>query len=321
MTYELLIQHGKTLYYPPVVDGVAIEWERQGQPGKLSFSVVKTENLSFEEGDPCRFSVDGKPLFYGFVFEKARSGSNPKNIKVTVYDQLYYLKNKDTYVYSNKTATEVVKMIAEDFGLRLGTLDNTGYKIESRTEENATLFDIIQNALDATTKAKTEMYVLYDQAGKLMLTNIGNMKLGLVINEDTAGDYDYKSSITQNTYNRIKLALEDSDAGKRLIYISQDSANINKWGVLQYYEKLNDAANAKAMADALLKLYNTKTRTLSIKNALGDVRVRAGTMLVVMLGLGDINLSNYLLVEQVKHSFNNGQHLMELKLRGGNFVA
>lgn len=321
MTYELLIQHGKTLYYPPVVDGVTIEWERQGQPGKLSFSVVKTENLSFEEGDPCRFSVDGKPLFYGFVFEKSRSGSNPKNIKVVVYDQLYYLKNKDTYVYSNKTATEVVKMIAEDFGLRLGTLENTGYKIESRTEENATLFDIIQNALDATTKAKTEMYVLYDQAGKLMLTNIGNMKLGLVINEDTAGDYDYKSSITQNTYNRIKLALEDSDAGKRLIYISQDSTNINKWGVLQYYEKLNDATNAKTMADALLKLYNAKTRSLSIKNALGDVRVRAGTMLVVMLGLGDINLSNYLLVEQVKHSFNNGQHLMELKLRGGNFVA
>ena len=321
MTYELLIQHGKTLYYPPVVDGVTIEWERQGQPGKLSFSVIRTENLSFEEGDPCRFSVDGKPLFYGFVFEKARSGSNPKNIKVTVYDQLYYLKNKDTYVYSNKTATEVVKMIAEDFGLRLGTLADTGYKIESRTEENATLFDIIQNALDATTKAKTEMYVLYDQAGKLMLSNIGNMKLGLVINEETAGDYDYKSSITQNTYNRIKLALEDSDAGKRLIYISQDSTNINKWGVLQYYEKLNDATNAKTMADALLKLYNTKTRTLSIKNALGDVRVRAGTMLVVMLGLGDINLSNYLLVEQVKHSFNNGQHLMELKLRGGNFVA
>ena len=321
MTYELLIQHGKTLYYPPVVDGVTIEWERQGQPGKLSFSVVKTENLSFEEGDPCRFSVDGKPLFYGFVFEKSRSGSNPKNIKVVVYDQLYYLKNKDTYVYSNKTATEVVKMIAEDFGLRLGTLENTGYKIESRTEENATLFDIIQNALDATTKAKTEMYVLYDQAGKLMLTNIGNMKLGLVINEDTAGDYDYKSSITQNTYNRIKLALEDSDAGKRLIYISQDSTNINKWGVLQYYEKLNDATNAKTMADALLKLYNAKTRSLSIKNALGDVRVRAGTMLVVRLGLGDINLSNFLLVEQVKHSFNNGQHLMELKLRGGNFVA
>lgn len=321
MTYELLIQHGKTIMYPPVVDGVTVEWERQGQPGKLTFEVIKTDALSFEEGDPCRFSVNGEPLFYGFVFNKSRSGSNPKNIKVTVYDQLYYLKNKDTYVYSNKTATEVVKMIAEDFGLNLGTLDDTGYKIETRTEENTSLFDIIQNALDATTKAKTEMYVLYDKAGKLMLTNIGNMKLGLVINEETAGNYEYKSSIADNTYNRIKLLYEDSDAGTRQVYIAQDSTNINKWGVLQYYEKLNDATNAKTMADALLKLYNAKTRTLKVSDALGDTRVRAGTMLVVMLGLGDINLSNFLLVEQVKHTFSNGQHLMELKLRGGKFVA
>lgn len=321
MTYELLIQHGKTIMYPPIVDGVTVEWERQGQPGKLTFEVIKTENLSFEEGDPCRFSVNGEPLFYGFVFDKSRSGSNPKNIKVTVYDQLYYLKNKDTYVYSNKTATEVVKMIAEDFGLNIGTLDDTGYKIETRTEENTSLFDIIQNALDATTKAKTEMYVLYDKAGKLMLTNIGNMKLGIVINEETAGNYEYKSSIADNTYNRIKLLYEDSDAGTRQVYIAQDSSNINKWGVLQYYEKLNDATNAKTMADALLKLYNAKTRTLKISDALGDTRVRAGTMLVVMLGLGDINLSNFLLVEQVKHTFSNGQHLMELKLRGGKFVA
>lgn len=321
MKYELFIQHGKTLMFPPIADGVAIEWERKGQPGKLTFEVVKTDGLSFEEGDACRFSVDGAPLFYGFVFDKSRAGSSPKRIKVTVYDQLYYLKNKDTYVYSNKTATEVIKMIAEDFGLNLGTLENTGYKIATRTEENASLFDIIQNALDETMKAKTEMYVLYDKAGKLTLTNIGNMKLGLVINEDTAGDYDYKTSIADKTYNRIKLTYEDSDAGKRQVFISQDSSTINKWGVLQYYEKLNDATNAKTMADALLKLYNSKTRTLSIKNALGDVRVRAGTLLVVILGLGDINLSNFLMVEQVKHTFKDGQHLMELKLRGGNFVA
>lgn len=321
MMYELFIQHEKTLMFPPIVDGVTIEWERQGQPGKLTFEVVKTANLSFEEGDACRFSVDGTPLFYGFVFDKSRSGDNPDVIKVTVYDQLYYLKNKDTYVYSNKTATEVVKMIAEDFGLNLGTLEDTGYKIASRTEENTSLFDIIQNALDETLKAKTEMYVLYDKAGKLTLTNISNMKLGLVINEDTAGNYDYKTSIAEKTYNRIKLLYEDNNSGSRQVYIAQDSSNINKWGVLQYYEKLNDATNAKTMADAMLKLYNSKTRSLTVKNALGDIRVRAGTLLVVILGLGDINLSNFLMVEQVKHTFKDGQHLMELKLRGDNFVT
>ena len=52
MSYELLIQHGSNIMYPPTVEGVTIEWERKGQPGKLTFEVVKTPGLSFQEGDP-----------------------------------------------------------------------------------------------------------------------------------------------------------------------------------------------------------------------------------------------------------------------------
>lgn len=321
MSYELLIQHGSNIMYPPTVEGVTIEWERKGQPGKLTFEVVKTPGLSFQEGDPCRFSVDGTPVFYGFVFEKSRKGNNPNVIKCVVYDQLYYLKNKDTYVYTNKTASEVIKMVAEDFQLNVGELEDTGYKIASRVEDNQTLFDIIQNALDETLKATGQMYVLYDNVGKLTLKSLGNMKLNMLVDEDTAGDYDYKSSIATQTYDKIKLSYENKETGKREIYIAKDGSHINQWGVLQYYEKLDSKANAKAMADALLDLYNTKTRTLKLQDVLGDIRVRAGTLLVVMLGLGDINVSNYLMAEQVKHTFNDGQHLMELKMRGGTFVA
>lgn len=321
MTYELLIQHQGTIMLPPVVENVSIEWERQGQPGKLTAEVVKTPGLSFQEGDPCRFSVDGTPVFYGFVFEKSRKGSMDEVIQITVYDQLYYLKNKDTYVYTNKTATDVIRMIAEDFRLNVGSLDDTGYTIGSRVEDNQTLFDIIQTALDETLKATSQMYVLYDDVGKLILRNIGSMKLGLLIDEETAGDFDYKSSITSQTYDKIKLSYENKDAGVREIFVAQDGSNINQWGVLQYYEKLDNTTNAKAMADALLSLYNTKTRTLKLRDVLGDLRVRAGTLLVVMLGLGDINVSSYLMVEQVKHTFNNEQHLMDLNMRGGTFVA
>ena len=317
MTYELFIKHGSTLMFPPIVDGVTIEWQRSGQPGKLTFECVKTENLSFSEGDVCRFSVDNTPLFYGFVFEKARTGSSFEKIKVTVYDQLYYLKNKDFFQYENKTATEVIRMLAEDFGLNLGALKDTSYKIASRTEDNKTLFDIIQSALDETLKATTRMYVLYDNAGKLTLSDIADMKLGIVISEDTAGDYDYKSSIADNTYNKIRLFRE----GSATVTV-KDASTIAQWGVLQYAEKVSDSnVNLNSMAASLLKLYNTKTRTLSVKNVLGDTRVRAGTLLAVVLGLGDINVSNYMLCEQVKHTFNNGRHLMELKLRGGSFVA
>ena len=321
MNYELMIQHGNSIMLPAVVEDVAIEWERQGQPGKMTFEVVKTDGLSFQEGDPCRFSVGGTPVFYGFIFEKSRKGSNPKIIKVTAYDQLYYLKNKDTYVYTNKTATELIQMIAEDFQLRLGSLSDTGYKIASRVEDDQTLFDIIQNALDETLKATGQIYVLYDDVGKLTLRALGDLKLDMLVDDETAGDYDYKSSIASQTYNKIKLSCENKDTGTREIYIAQDSSHINQWGVLQYYEKFDNSANAKAMADALLDLYNTKTRTLKLKDVLGDIRVRAGSMLVVMLGLGDLNVSNYFLVEQVKHSFGDGMHLMDLKLRGGTFVT
>ena len=321
MTYELLIQHQGAVMLPPVVESVSIEWERQGQPGKLTADIVKTPGLSFQEGDPCRFSVDGTPIFYGFVFEKARKGGMDQVITITVYDQLYYLKNKDTYVYSNKTAAAVIRMIAEDFQLNVGALADTGYTIASRVEDNKTLFDIIQTALDETLKATSQMYVLYDDVGKLTLKNIGDMKLGLLVDNETAGDFDYKTSIASQTYDKVKLSYENKDTGKREIFIAQDGSSINQWGVLQYYEKIDSTANAKAMADALLSLYNTKTRTLKLKDVLGDVRVRAGTMLVVMLGLGDMNLSSYLMVEQVKHTFSNEQHVMDLNMRGGTFVA
>lgn len=321
MKYELIIQHGNKICSPPVVDGVTVEWNFKGQPGRLTFEVVKTDSLEFDEGDAVRFSVNGKPFFYGFIFDKSRSGHTPKVVKITVYDQLYYFKNKDTYVYKNKTASALIRMIAEDFRFNLGNLEDTKIPL-SRTEDDTSLFDIVQNALDLTMNATGKIYCLYDKAGKLTLSSMGNMKYGLVLDEDTIGDFDYKTSIAENTYNRIKLVYEDSETGQRQVYIAQDGSKINKWGVLQFYEKIDDKSMAQQKAMSLLSLYNAKTRTLSLTDVLGDENVRAGTLLVVILGLGDYNLSNYLRVNQVKHKFKNNQHLMDLKMKGGdNIVA
>ena len=109
--------------------------------------------------------------------------------------------------------------------------------------------------------------------------------------------------------------------GKRDVYITQDSSNINKWGILQYFDTLQKGENGQAKADALLKLYNKKTRNLKITNALGDNRVRAGSMVVINLDLGDVKLKNWMLVEKCKHTYKEGEHWMDLTLRGGEFVA
>lgn len=321
MKVDLIIQNGSTIYYPIVEEGISLSWDRKGSPGKLKFSVVKDSVLSFQEGNAVKLTVDGTDMFYGFVFTKSRSGSSPNVIEVTAYDQLRYFKNKDTYVYSNKKASEVIKMIAEDFGLSVGELEDTKHVIGSRTEDNATLFDIAQNALDETLQAKTQLYVLYDKVGKLTLQNIENMKLNLLIDADTIGGYSYSSTIDKQSFNQIKITFENKDSGKREIFIAKDSANINKWGLLQYTDTVELSSSGAAKAEALLKLYNTKTRTLSISDALGDVRVHAGSSVIVKLGLGDINVQSYLLVESVTHKFKQEQHLMDLKLRGGTFVT
>jgi hypothetical protein len=319
MEVELLIQNGSKVYIPVVEEGIIWTTERKGTPGQLTFNVVKDDLINFTEGNAVRLRVDNKNIFYGFIFIKKRDKDGI--IKVTAYDQIRYLKNKDTYVYTNKRADEFIRMVASDFNLNVGTLENTGYKIASRVEDNVALIDMIQNSLDLTLMNKKEMFVLYDDFGKLTLKSIQSMRLNLLIDEETGENYSYTSSIDSDTYNKIKLVYDNEKSGKRDIYIAQDSNNMNNWGILQYFDTLKEGENGKAKADALLSLYNKKTRNLTIQNAFGDTRVRAGSMVVVQLNLGDVKLNNLMLVEKCKHKFNLDEHFMDLTLRGGEFVA
>ncbi len=316
---ELLIQHGDKVFIPVVQEGITWSTERKGCPGELKFKVVKDDVISFTEGDAVRLKVNGQNVFYGFIFKKQRD--KEQIISVTAYDQLRYLKNKDTIVYENKTAGELIQMIAKDYMMQTGTIEDTGFKIKSRVEENTSLFDMIQNALDMTLENQKYMYVMYDDFGKIALKGLDNMRLNLLIDEETGENFDYTSSIDSNTYNKVKLTYDNEKTGTREVYVAQDSENMNAWGVLQYFDTLQEGENGKAKADALLSLYNKKTRNLTIKNAFGDVRVRAGSMIVVMMDLGDMKLKNLMLVEKCKHEFKESQHLMTLTLRGGEFVA
>lgn len=315
---ELLIQNGTKIYAPIVQEGIDWSTERVGTPGKLTFKVLKDSKLNITEGNAVRLKIDGVKVFYGYIFSKKRDKEGI--ITITAYDQLRYLKNKDTYVYENKTASQVIKMIAKDFRLQTGSIANTKYKIKSRVEDNETLFDIISNALDVTLTNKNTMYVMYDDFGKITLKSLNDMKVNLVIDETSGENFDYTSSIDEQTYNKIKLYRDDEKTGKRDVWVVQHSKNINKWGVLQFTESIEEGENGKAKADALLKMYNTKTRKLSLSDIKGDIRVRAGSMVVVLLDLGDVKVQNYMLVESCKHTFKHDEHTMNLTVRGGEFV-
>lgn len=313
MEVHLYIQNDRTVYEPVVGGSISWEMERKGQPGKCSFTLIPDDVLKIEEGNAVRLDVNGTPVFFGFIFE--RGWGSEGLVKVTAYDQLRYLKNKKSYNYTGLTAGEVIRMIAGDFHLQTGELADTGWMLE-RNEKNSTLFDVILNALDLTMIRTGKIYVLYDDVGKLTLKNVEDMKLDIVIDETTAQDYDFKISIDSSTYNQIRVYCENNNTNAREVYMTKDTENINKWGILQYDESIDSGADGQNIAETYLKFYNQPSKSLNIKDASGDVRVRAGCLIPVLLDIKDMELKNYLLIESVTHKIDEGIHTMDLRLRG-----
>ncbi|SES68449.1 CHAP domain-containing protein [[Clostridium] polysaccharolyticum] len=313
----VLINNGKDKFFLPVNESMTITEERKCSPGTAKFEFKYERKYKVEEGNAVLIVVDGVKRFYGFVF--TRSVSKDGMMSITAYNQLRYFKNKDTLVYKNKTASEVLKIIIDRFNLNAGTITDTKYKV-SAIEDNMTLFDIMQNVLDDTMMTKGIIYTLWDDCGKLMLQDTSKMIVnGCLIDAETGEDYTYKTSIDSNTYNQVKLIYENKDKGTFDLYVTKDSNNINKWGVLQYLEKIDDPDVGKLKSQAYLKLYNQKTKNLTIKGVIGNTAVHAGCLIPVLLTLQDMKISNYMLVEKVVHNFKNKQYTMDLTVSGGGF--
>lgn len=319
MNYQLVITHENKSYIPSVLEGVVWETERKGIQGKLSFKIVLDEKIIFTEGDCVTLKVDKANVFSGFIFSISNDKDNIASI--TAYDQLRYLKNKDTYKIENQTASEVIKLLANDFNLKCGDIEDTSFKIKRKIEDNQTLFDIIQNALDLTLANTGNLYIFYDDFGKLTLKSLSNMKTNILIDDECLENYDYNTSIDNNTYNQIKLSYANEESQKREIFIEKDSNNIKQWGLLQYFEDIKENANAINKAKNLLKLYNQKSKSLTLKNVCGNTNIRAGSLIMTSLKIRNEKFNTYMLVEKCTHTFNENNHTMDLTLEGGKLYA
>ena len=280
----ITVVNGNKRYDIPALEGASITWERSGTPGKLTFETKYKKKYKIVEGNSVLVTVDKKKIFYGFIFTRSFK--------------------KD---------------------MNCGKLANTGYRM-SAIEDNTTLFDIIQNSLDDTVLSTGMVYVLFDEVGKLRLKKISDMKVnGCLIDKETGEEFSYQTSIDSDVYNQIKLIYENKDNKKKKgtydLYVTKNSKSINRWGVLQYVEKINTPKLGKQKSAVLLKIYNKKQKTLSISGVIGNTNVRAGSLVPVMLELGDMKVSNYMLVEKVTHKFNNRQYTMDLVVSGGGFVS
>ncbi len=319
MTYELIVlekRTGKSWDIAPQVQKATYTTNRTGSPGTLKFT-VNASGISFVEGDTVRLSVDGQVVFLGWVFTKSRD--RYAVIDVTCYDQLRYLKASASYCFVGRTAGQIIREIAQDFQLKVGVLDDTGYPIPTLIKEEKSCLDIISAAIQETLLATGKLYTFFDDAGALSLREAGSMVAqGVVGDGSLLLDYTYKTDIDEHTYNSVKLVRPNEATGRGDVFQAIDSANIARWGLLQLYQTVDEALNdaqAAAKSQAMLAYYNRRWRTLKV-SSLGLLGLRAGQMLMMDVpNLGDISLYALVLLEKVTHTFEHDTHTMDFEVR------
>jgi len=302
-----------------ITHGFTWKTSRMGSAGSLSFSLLKTlydesAQFNYHLGNVVQVRINDINLFHGYIFsiDEGRGESS----SITAYDQIRYLMNTQTYVFNGVTASQIVKKIAQDFNLKHGYLEDTKYIIPTMSEDGQKLLDIICKAITITYSNLGQDYCLYDLFGELQLRRIDDWGLDLVLGDESlVYDYSLKSSIDSDTYNRIKLYQDNKKTGRREVYMAQDSVNIARWGVLQYYESVDEQANEaqiKQLLDNLSKLKNRVTKSFTL-NAIGDPRIRAGMR--VRIKLKEYKIDQSLLVDECTHQFSGGDHTMSLELK------
>lgn len=284
---------------------------RRGTAGSFTFSALPSE-VRWVNGGVIRVTDGKNGLFYGYVFKVKTSADGM--VDITAYDQLRYLKNKNTYIFTNVKAAQVVREICEDFGLKTGVIADTGYVIPSMIEDGQELFDIMLKALDYTLINTNRMFVLWDDLGAVSVTEVSDGKLDIMLGDESlATAYSYENGIDGDTYNQVKLLRDNSETGKRDLYLFRDSENIRRWGLLQYYETVDESMNAAQIqqrGEQLLELYNRPKQTFTI-DGISDLRIRAGKMIFVRIEA--LNINQFCLVEEAEHDLI-GQ-TMKLKLK------
>lgn len=304
--------------YTDALKKAEITTNRMDSPAKMTFEGVEDDGIALPEGSAVTFTDDGITIFKGFVFTAKRDRYG--NVSYTAYDQTRYLKAKQSYSFENQSLEQIITQIATDFSLSVGTLEETGYVFPTLIKENETCLDIIFDALSKTIYQTGKIWIFYDDAGALTLREAKNLQIATVIGDGSMmTDYEYKRDIDNQTYNRVKLARPNADTGRTDVYIHEDTETIAKWGLLQYYDKVDDQLN-EAQIDLLcqnyLKYYNKVTQSLTIE-AMGIPGIRAGVILPVLINaIESLSFNRVLLAEKVTHTYEgSGFHKMKIDVK------
>lgn len=265
--------------------------------------------IDVEQGHQCIFYWKNKELFRGMFVSQEQSAQ--KTMSATAYDNAIYLaNNKDTFNYTNNTASEIFSDCCARFGIPQGEVADTRYRIPELPKPNTTAWDVIADALSLTYAATGARFYPTSKNGKISLIERRKNILQWVIETGVNLEEYSRSKSIEKVKTRVKLLSKEGT----VLAEASDSALEKKLGIFQDVISAKDEMNAgqlKELVDATLAENNKATQTLSV-SALGLPEVVTGVG--VFVRIEPLGISKTYYVEEDSHTFDGHEHSMSLKL-------
>lgn len=270
----------------------------------------RTRSFEFEEGDTLTFKYDGKVRFIGIIF--AYDISSEGALSITAHDSNVYLsKSTDSRLFKNKKASEIIRMLASDFGIPIGNIADTGYVIPYIRLSNLTVYDMVLKVLTLTRKQTGKRFFIRNDAGKLVLTTGASSAKYLFKDGENIISASYSRSIEDT---RTQAKVMGGPKGKETVVVVKDDAKRTKYGIMQAFEQMDEKATAsqiKQRAQALLKEQAVVEEQLSVV-VLGVPEVDVGTAVYAVNKMTATYGAYY--VSGISHTYSSGLHVMDLEL-------
>lgn len=269
----------------------------------------KRVSVDCANGDKCVLYEGKRELFRGII--ETHSQGDSKKLSLTAYDNMYYLaNNRDSFCYSNQTATQIFRDCMARAGMPCGDVAETGYVIPELPKAKTTFYDVLLDALGMTYKATKQRYYVSSEKGKAHLRRRTEQKMQWVleVGANITG-YEYTKSIS-GVKTRVRL-LSKEDA---VVYEEANAALEARIGTFMDVQSVDDNYNEAQMKELVQSVFEEKGQPQRALKVSGMGITDAVSGGCVYVAIPHIGMRRTFYIDEDTHTFSGNAHTMSLKL-------
>lgn len=316
MAIQFVIIHNGTGYdVSNMFEEITWSGRKGAAPRSVSITLMDDDGYNHSRvtvdcanGDQCVFYEGGKELFRGII--TSHKQSNSKKLVVKAYDNAYYLaNNKDSFCYTNKTATDIFNDCMSRLGMTGNAVD-TSYVIPELPKAKTTYYDVMLDALSTTYKATGERYYISSENGTIYLRKRVENAMQWVLeagsSQSNLTSYEYSKSI-EKIRTRVRL-LSKEDA---IVYEKANTELESKIGTFMEVKSVDDSYTAAQMQELVESIFDEKgTPEQSLKvSGMGVSEAVSGKCVYVIIP--HLGLKRSFFIDEDTHKYTRESHTME----------